>query len=59
MNQEKIVQLKQGITTAFINQNVSSNLVYKPQFGLKTYAAYFMVLGTFFIDAEKMVIVDE
>lgn len=26
---------------------------------LKTYAAYFMVLGTFFIDAEKMVIVDE
>lgn len=30
MNQEKIVQLKQGLTTAFINQNTSSNLAYKP-----------------------------
>lgn len=32
MNQEKIVQLNQGLATAFINQNISSNLAYKPQF---------------------------
>lgn len=32
MEQEKILQLQQGLTTAFINQTVSSNLAYKPQF---------------------------
>ncbi|MDY6230875.1 DUF3427 domain-containing protein, partial [Peptostreptococcus porci] len=37
MNQEKIVQLKQGLTTAFINQNTSSNLAYKPQFVSNNY----------------------
>ena len=37
MNQEKIVQLKQGLTTAFINQNISSNLAYKPQFVSNNY----------------------
>ena len=37
MNQEKIVQLNQGLTTAFINQNISSNLAYKPQFVSNNY----------------------
>lgn len=37
MNQEKIVQLEQGLTTAFINQNISSNLAYKPQFVSNNY----------------------
>ena len=37
MNREKIVQLKQGLTTAFINQNTSSNLAYKPQFVSNNY----------------------
>ncbi len=37
MNQEKIVQLNQGLATAFINQNISSNLVYKPQFVSNNY----------------------
>ena len=37
MNQDKIVQLKQGLTTAFINQNSSSNLAYKPQFVSNNY----------------------
>lgn len=37
MNQEKIVQLHQGFTTAFINQNTSSNLAYKPQFVSNNY----------------------
>lgn len=32
MNDEKIIQLKQGLSTAFISQNISSNLAYKPQF---------------------------
>lgn len=32
MEEKKIIQLKQGVTTAFINQNISSNLAYKPQF---------------------------
>lgn len=37
MNQDKIVQLHQGFTTAFINQNTSSNLAYKPQFVSNNY----------------------
>lgn len=37
MNQEKIVQLNQGLATAFINQNISSNLAYKPQFVSNNY----------------------
>lgn len=37
MNQEKIIQLKQGLTTAFINQAISSNLAYKPQFVSNNY----------------------
>lgn len=37
MDQEKIIQLKQGLTTAFINQNNSSNLAYKPQFVSNNY----------------------
>lgn len=37
MNREKNVQLKQGLTTAFINQNTSSNLAYKPQFVSNNY----------------------
>ena len=37
MDQEKIVQLKQGLTTAFLNQNISSNLAYKPQFVSNNY----------------------
>lgn len=37
MKQEKIVELKQGLTTAFINQNVSSNLAYRPQFVSNNY----------------------
>ena len=32
MESEKIIQLKRGMEAAFIDQNVSSNLVYKPQF---------------------------
>lgn len=37
MNQEKIIQLREGLTTAFINQNNSSNLAYKPQFVSNNY----------------------
>lgn len=37
MNQEKIVQLNQGLATAFINQNIASNLAYKPQFVSNNY----------------------
>lgn len=37
MSQEKIVQLKQGLTAAFINQDISSNLAYKPQFVSNNY----------------------
>ena len=37
MNQEKIIQLKQGLSTAFINQNNASNLAYKPQFVSNNY----------------------
>ena len=37
MNQEKLMQLQQGLTTAFINQKVSSNLAYKPQFVSNNY----------------------
>lgn len=37
MDQEKIIQLKQGLSTAFINQNTSSNLAYKPQFVSNNY----------------------
>ncbi|MBQ9991115.1 MAG: DEAD/DEAH box helicase [Lachnospiraceae bacterium] len=37
MDQEKIVQLQQGLTAAFINQDVSSNLAYKPQFVSNNY----------------------
>lgn len=32
MNDEKIIQLQQGLTTAFINRSAASNLAYKPQF---------------------------
>ena len=32
-----IEQLKQGLSTAFINQNISSNLAYKPQFVSNNY----------------------
>ena len=37
MKDEKIVQLNQGLTTAFINQNISSNLAYKRQFVSNSY----------------------
>ena len=30
--ENKILQLKQGLATAFINENISSNVAYKPQF---------------------------
>ena len=36
MSQE-IVQLNQGLSTAFINHNISSNLAYKPQFVSNNY----------------------
>lgn len=32
MSNNKIIQLQQGLTTAFIDHSVSSNLAYKPQF---------------------------
>ena len=32
MRQDKIVELGQGLRTAFVNQNEQSNLAYKPQF---------------------------
>lgn len=32
MEEKKIIQLKQGLTTAFINYSHASNLAYKPQF---------------------------
>lgn len=32
MNHEKIQELKQGLSTAFIDKQISSNLAYKPQF---------------------------
>lgn len=34
---KQIEQLKQGLSTAFINQNISSNLAYKPQFVSNNY----------------------
>ena len=37
MRDERIIQLKQGLTTAFINQNTLSNLAYKPQFVSNNY----------------------
>ena len=37
MDQEKIVQLNEGLSTAFINQNIPSNLAYKPQFVFNDY----------------------
>ena len=37
MNQDKIVQLKQGLSTAFIDQNISSNLAYQSQFVSNNY----------------------
>lgn len=37
MNNEKVIQLKQGLSTAFINQNNSSNLAYTPQFVSNNY----------------------
>ena len=45
MNEEKIVQLQQGLTTAFINQNISSNLAYKPQFVSNNYKEGRKVMG--------------
>lgn len=32
MEEKKIIQLKQGLTTAFISYSYASNLAYKPQF---------------------------
>ena len=37
MRQDKIVELGQGLRTAFINQNEQSNLAYKPQFVSNNY----------------------
>lgn len=37
MRQDKIVELSQGLRTAFINQNEQSNLAYKPQFVSNNY----------------------
>lgn len=37
MEQDKIMQLKQGLSTTFIDQNISSNLAYKPQFVSNNY----------------------
>lgn len=34
---ENIIQMKQGLETAFINQNIASNLAYKPQFVSNNY----------------------
>ncbi len=34
---KQIEQLKQGLSTAFINPNISSNLAYKPQFVSNNY----------------------
>ena len=32
MNEQMIQKLRNGLETAFVNSNVSSNLAYKPQF---------------------------
>lgn len=37
MKNDKIKCLEQGLTTAFINKNISSNLAYKPQFVSNNY----------------------
>lgn len=37
MNKEKIVQLNQGLSAAFVNQDIASNLAYKPQFVSNNY----------------------
>lgn len=37
MNDEKIIQLNQGLSTAFLNKTISSNLAYKPQFVSNNY----------------------
>ena len=37
MKQNNITYLEQGLTTAFINQSISSNLAYKPQFVSNNY----------------------
>lgn len=34
---KQIEKLKQGLSTAFINQSISSNLAYKPQFVSNNY----------------------
>ena len=37
MNDGKIMELKQGLSAAFINRDISSNLAYKPQFVSNNY----------------------
>ena len=37
MNKNNITQLNQGLSTAFIDKNISSNLAYKPQFVSNNY----------------------
>lgn len=37
MSNDKILQLQQGLKTAFINANITSNLAYKPQFVSNNY----------------------
>lgn len=45
MNKEKMEQLRQGISAAFIDRNISSNLAYKPQFISNNYKAGRKVLS--------------
>ncbi|WP_310603611.1 hypothetical protein [Anaerosporobacter sp.] len=37
MNNEKITQLQQGLATAFVDSNTSSNLAHKPHFVSNNY----------------------
>lgn len=37
MKNDKTIQLQQGLSTAFINQNISSSLAYRPQFVFNNY----------------------
>ena len=43
---ENLIKIKQGLETAFINQNITSNLAYKPQFVSNNYKEGRKVLST-------------
>jgi HKD family nuclease len=56
MMNKRITELQRGLTTAFINQSVSSNLAYKPQFISNNYKQGQKVLSSI---EDELLICDE